>query len=182
MSHYPSADPETKPTVRRLRAEFKDAVLTVAEHRGDLSVTVPRERAIDILRFLRDDAECGYDMLTDLCGVDWPGRELRFDVVYHLYSLGHRHRVRIKIGVPEADPVVETAIPVWKGADWFERECYDLVGILFRGHPDLRRLLTHDDFQGHALRKDYDQRQRWRCTKVSNLDQRAEVPPTTTPS
>jgi NADH/F420H2 dehydrogenase subunit C len=173
---YPTADPETTTTVQRLRARFPDAVLDVADHRGDLAVRVPRERLVEVLCFLRDDAETSFDMLLDICGVDWLGREPRFDVVYHLRSLARNHRVRVKAAVPEDDPVVDSLTPRWTGADWFERECYDLFGILFRGHPFLRRILTHDEFQGHALRKDYDQRQRWRCTRVSDLESTVAVP------
>lgn len=179
MSFYPDADPETKPTVQRLRAQFGEALQDVTEHRGDLAVRIPRDGAVEILRFLREDGETNYDMLMDLCGVDWLGREPRFDVVYHLYSIQNKHRVRVHVGVPEDDPVIDSVVGVWKGADWFERECYDLLGVLFRGHPFLRRILTHDEFQGHPLRKDYDQRQRWRCTRVSDLEGTVVVPEAT---
>ena len=176
MPLYPNADPETKPTVARLRATFMDRVGEAAEHRGDLMVRVDREVVADVLRFLRDDPATRYDRFLDLCGVDWLGREPRFDVVYHLHSLPLGHRVRLKCSVPEDDPVVESAVSVYRGADWFERECYDLLGIRFRGHPHLRRILCHDEFQGHALRKDYDVLQRWRCTRVSDLEAVVEVP------
>jgi NADH-quinone oxidoreductase subunit C len=182
VSFYPNADPESKITVKRLRASFPDLVTEVTEHRGDLAVRVGRERALDLLTFLRDDSATRFDQLVDLCGVDWLGREPRFDLVYHLHSLSLKHRVRIKVAIPEEDPVADSAMPVWKGAYWFERECYDLVGILFRGHPYLRRLLTHDEFVGHPLRKDYDQRQRWRCTRVSELETTVAVPPAAPPA
>jgi NADH/F420H2 dehydrogenase subunit C len=94
--------------------------------------------------------------------IEWPGHEApklerkeRFDIVYHLYSFPKKHRVRLKVRVPEEDPVVDSVTPVWKAANWFEREAYDLFGITFKGHPDLRRILCHQDFKGHALRKDY---------------------------
>ena len=178
MSYYPDGDADKKPIVERLRARFPELALSVSDHRGDLCVRVARETLLEVLRFLRHDPENDFDFLIDLCGVDWLGRDPRFDVVYHLYSLSRKHRLRVTAGVPEEDPVLDSATAIWKGANWFERECYDLVGILFRGHPNLRRLLTHDDFRGHPLRKDYDQRQRWRCSTVSDLESfRAEVPP-----
>jgi NADH/F420H2 dehydrogenase subunit C len=176
VSVHPSADPESKVTTVRLRQALPHAVLATAEHRGDLSIRVERAAIRDVLAALRDDPETRYDMLTDLAGVDWLGQEPRFEVVYHLYSISKKHRARIRIGVPEDDPVVDSVVSVYRGADWFERECYDLLGILFRGHPFLRRILTHDEFQGHALRKDYDQLQRWRCTRVSDLESTVEVP------
>jgi NADH/F420H2 dehydrogenase subunit C len=177
MSFHPTGDTETNKTVQRLRARFPGLIEEVSDHRGDLAVRLPRASVVEALTFLRDDPDTVYDLLIDLCGVDWLPREPRFDVVYHLYSLGKKHRVRVKVGVPEEDPVVDSVTGVWRGAGWFERECYDMFGILFRGHPDLRRILTHDEFQGHALRKDYDQRLRWRCTRVSDLETTVEVPP-----
>lgn len=176
MSFYPSGDPETKATLRRLRARFPDLVSDASDARGDLQARIPASHVVEVLGFLRDDPETRYSMLMDLCGVDWLGREPRFDVVYHLYSLETKQRIRIKAGVTEDEPIIDSVTSVWMGADWFERECYDLFGILFRGHPFLRRILTHDEFQGHALRKDYDQRQRWRCTRVSDLDSVVAVP------
>lgn len=176
MSYYPDGDPESTPTVIRLRAEFPDRVLSVDEHRGDLSVRISRPDHLAVLRFLRDDPDTDYNFLMDVVGVDWLGRDPRFDLVYILYSLAAKHRVRVHVGVPEEHPVIDSATAVWKSAEWFEREAYDLLGIQFRSHPFLRRLLTHDDFQGHALRKDYDQRQRWRCTRVSDLEGTVEVP------
>ena len=176
MSHYPAGNLEEKPIVKRLRAQFPEAIEKLTDHRGDLAVWLPRDPIVDIARFLRDDPACDFNFLIDIAGADWLGREPRFDVVYHLYSLGHNHRLRLHVGVPEDDPTIDSVIGVWRGADWFERECYDLLGVLFRGHPFLRRILTHDDFQGHALRKDYDQRQRWRCTAVSDLESTVDVP------
>ena len=113
-----------------------------------------------MLRFCRDDAALRFDMLMDLTAVDYltyPGREEppRFEVVYHLYSVPHNHRVRIKAGVEEDDPVVPTAVPLWPIANWFEREVWDMFGLRFAEHPDLRRLLLYEQFEGHPLRKDY---------------------------
>ena len=108
----------------------------------------------------QDDAELRFDMLSDLTAVDYlkfPGREdgPRFEVVYHLYSLPHNHRVRLKVRLDEDDPVVTSAVSVWPIADWLEREVWDMFGVRFAGHPDLRRLLMYEEFVGHPLRKDY---------------------------
>lgn len=110
---------------------------------------------------LRDSPETQFDLLLDLCGVDYPDREERFEAVYHLYSIPRGERLRLKVGVSEDDPTLPSLIPVWKAADWFEREAFDMFGLQFEGHPNLRRLLTHEAFQGHALRKDYDAARRW---------------------
>jgi NADH-quinone oxidoreductase subunit C len=139
----------------RLRARFGAAVPETHAHRGDHTALVDREAIVDVLRFCRDDAELRFDMLSDLTAVDFlkfPGREdgPRFEVVYHLYSLPHNHRVRL-----EDDPVVPTAVPVWPIANWLEREVWDMFGIRFDGHPDPRRLLMYEQFVGHPLRKDY---------------------------
>ena len=121
---------------------------------GELTLTVGRERIIDILRALRDAPECRFEVLLDICGVDWPERPDRFDVVYHLLSPRLNQRVRVKAATDE-QAAVPSAIPVVPAANWYEREAYDMYGILFSGHPDLRRLLTAYGFQGFPLRKDF---------------------------
>ena len=126
---------------------------------------VRREDLAEVARQLRDGEETRFDLLLDLCGVDYPEREDRFEAVYHLYSLTRRERLRLKVPVPESDPVLPSLVDVWKAADWFEREAWDLFGLRFEGHPNLRRILTHDAFQGHALRKDYDPARRWILTE-----------------
>ena len=120
----------------------------------ELTLVVAREAIIDVLKLLRDDARGRFEVLIDICGVDWPARAERFDVVYHLLSPRLNQRIRVKLSTDEATPVA-SAIPVFPAADWFEREAYDMYGILFSGHPDLRRLLTDYGFQGHPLRKDF---------------------------
>lgn len=121
---------------------------------GELTVTVARDKLVPTLKLLRDDGRCQFEVLIDICGVDWPARENRFDVVYHLLSPRLNQRIRLKTETNETDPV-PSAIEVYPAADWFEREAYDMYGILFAGHPDLRRLLTDYGFQGHPLRKDF---------------------------
>ena len=130
---------------------------------------VAREHLLELCRDLRDNPKTRFDMLLDLCGVDFPDRSDedggRFEAVYHLYSMPRGERLRLKVPLTEADPVLPSLISVWKAADWFEREAWDLFGFKFTGHPNLRRILTHDGFQGHALRKDYDAAKRWILTE-----------------
>ncbi len=144
----------------RLSERFGAAVVAAHAEHGDDTVVVALAALPEVLRFCRDDAALGFDMLMDLTAVDYltyPGREdaARFEVVYHLYSVPHNHRLRIKAGVDEDDPVVPTAVPVWPIANWLEREVWDMYGIRFAEHPDLRRLLLYEQFEGHPLRKDY---------------------------
>ncbi|PDS65319.1 NADH-quinone oxidoreductase subunit C [Rhizobium anhuiense] len=121
---------------------------------GELTLTTTGENLVALLTFLRDDAKCGFVNLIDICGVDWPQRELRFDVVYHLLSPKKNLRIRVKVATDEDTPV-PSACAVYPGADWFERETWDMYGVLFTGHPDLRRILTDYGFEGHPLRKDF---------------------------
>jgi NADH-quinone oxidoreductase subunit C len=144
----------------RILTRFGGAVTETHAHRGDHTGVVERAAIAEVLRFCRDDAELAFDMLSDLTAVDYlkyPGREdgPRFEVVYHLYSVPRNHRVRLKVRVDEDDPVVPSAVAVWPIADWLEREVWDMFGIRFDGHPDLRRLLMYEEFVGHPLRKDY---------------------------
>src|SRR5579872_298931 len=121
---------------------------------GELTVTARASDIVSVLRFLRDDARCLFWCLIDITAVDWPSRERRFDVVYHLLSPKHNARIRIKIETDEATSVA-SSIAVFPSADWYEREIYDLYGVVFTGHPDMRRILTDYGFEGHPLRKDF---------------------------
>ena len=121
---------------------------------GELTITVAAEHILQVLRFLRDDPSLQFVCFIDICGVDWPGRERRFDVVYHLLSPRRNARIRIKVETDEATPV-PSAMEVFPAANWFEREAYDFYGILFTGHSDLRRILTDYGFRGYPLRKDF---------------------------
>ncbi|MFC7400373.1 NADH-quinone oxidoreductase subunit C [Chelatococcus sp. GCM10030263] len=120
----------------------------------ELTITVPAAEVVHALTFLRDDPACRFVCLIDICGVDYPGRPERFDVVYHLLSPSHNRRIRVKVQAGETTRV-PSAVAVFPAADWFEREAYDLYGIIFSGHPDLRRILTDYGFEGHPLRKDF---------------------------
>ena len=148
------------PALRKLLAAFPDAVRGTHAHLGDATVVVDPERVDDVLRSLRDDPELAFEMLTDLCCVDFLGEEPRFEVVYHLYSVAKNHRVRVKARVSEASPELPSAVALWASANWMEREVWDLYGVRFRGHPDLRRILLYDEFDGHPLRKDYPKERR----------------------
>jgi NADH-quinone oxidoreductase subunit C len=121
---------------------------------GELTVTAQAGKIIEIMRFLHDDARCQFLCIIDVTAVDWPARERRFDVVYHLLSPKLNQRIRVKVETDETTPV-PSIITVFPGADWFERETYDLYGVLFTGHPDMRRILTDYGFSGHPLRKDF---------------------------
>ena len=137
-----------------LAASLGPAVLDRQIAYGELTLLVPGEEIVRVLTFLRDDPGCLFVSLMDLCGADYPGREKRFDVVYHLLSYRHNRRIRIKVEADEVTPV-PSVIDVFPTANWFEREAYDLYGVLFSGHPDLRRILTDYGFEGHPLRKDF---------------------------
>jgi NADH-quinone oxidoreductase subunit C len=136
------------------KAGLGDAVTASHTSHGELTVDVEREKIVEVLTFLRDDGKCLFEVLIDICGVDWPSREQRFDVVYHLLSPRLNQRIRVKLKTDEATPVPST-VGVHSAANWFEREAYDMYGILFAGHPDLRRLLTDYGFQGYPMRKDF---------------------------
>ena len=123
---------------------------------GELTVEAEAAEIIKVLTFLRDDGPCGFVCFIDICGVDYPQREKRFDVVYHLLAPYKNRRIRVKVQADE-DTAVPSVIPVFPSANWYERETFDLYGVLFSGHPDLRRILTDYGFAGHPLRKVYDQ-------------------------
>jgi NADH-quinone oxidoreductase subunit C len=139
--------------VIKLKEKFASSVLDAKEFRGEVTVTVKKEDIVAICRFLRD--ELRYNLLTDVTAVDYLGQEPRFMVVYNLYSIPNKDRLRVKAAVAEGDCTIDTVTALWDSADWVERETFDLFGITFTGHPDLRRILMTDDWVGHPLRKDY---------------------------
>ncbi|MGN6468682.1 MAG: NADH-quinone oxidoreductase subunit C [Rhizobiaceae bacterium] len=138
----------------RLKEKLGDRIASSVLAYGELTVTVPKNDIIEVLTFLRDDPECRFISFIDISGADYPEREERFDVVYHLLSPKKNMRVRVKVHADEETPI-PSATAVYPGAAWFEREVYDLYGVLFTGHPDLRRILTDYGFEGHPLRKDF---------------------------
>jgi NADH-quinone oxidoreductase subunit C len=147
--------------IEKLKERFGTDVVAAESAHGDETITIPRERAVAIMTALRDDPEFAFDVLVDATAVDWLERAPRFDVVYHLNSLTRNHRLRVKTQAGAGDDAwVPSMVPIWKAADWLERECYDMFGIQFRGHSDLRRILLYDSFEGHPLRKDYPYQRR----------------------
>jgi len=146
---------EQHEVVRRLRAWDPQAVAEVREFRGEVTVVVPREHLRRAAEFLCGEPELGFTHLSDLSSIDRYPVEPRFEVNYHLMSISRKERLRLKVRVGGSDPVVETVTPVWPGANWPEREVFDLFGIRFEGHPDLRRIVLPVDWEGYPLRKDY---------------------------
>jgi NADH-quinone oxidoreductase subunit C len=134
----------------QLGAKIQESVISY----GELTVLVEGDDIVSVLQFLRDDAECQFIAFIDVSGADYPGRAKRFDVVYHLLSPVKNLRIRVKVHADEETPI-PSSTGIYPGADWFEREAYDLYGILFSGHPELRRILTDYGFEGHPLRKDF---------------------------
>ena len=147
--------PEVHPVASCLHETFPGAVLEVTTFRDEVTITVEREVIVGICRFLKEHPDLRYDFLADLCGVDWlERREPRFEVVYNLYSIPRADRIRVKVRVPDGTEV-PSVTGVWPTANWHEREVFDMFGIRFAGHPDLRRILMPEDWEGYPLRKDY---------------------------
>ena len=146
----------------RLKRKFGAAIVETHNHQGNETATVELGRLVDIAEFLRDDRELAFNMPIDATAVDWfQRRPVRFEVIWHLYSVSRKHRVRIKVLVGEENPVVPALTLVWPGMDWHEREVWDMYGIRFTGHHNLKRVLMYEEFVGFPLRKDYpvDKRQ-----------------------
>jgi NADH-quinone oxidoreductase subunit C len=162
--------------VELARMRFPQAVLSASAFRGDETIVVRREDYLEVVRFLKDSPGTAMDFLVDLTCVDWPGREPRFDVVVHLRSHAHGHRVRVKVGVPEGDCACPSLAGVYRAANWFEREAFDMYGVRFAGHPDLRRILLYEEFEGHPLRKDYPKEKRQPLVPARD-DAPAQPPP-----
>jgi NADH-quinone oxidoreductase subunit C len=139
---------------RRLRDRFGDRVGDLDEGGRDPFLTVRADAIRDVCRYLKDDHALAFDALSNLSGVDYPTRDV-IQVVYHLYSYRHRHAVTLKVDADRGAPVVQSVSGVWRTANWLEREAFDLLGVEFEGHPDLRRLLMPEDWPGHPLRKDF---------------------------
>ena len=137
-----------------LQSGVPGAVDAVSYWVGDWTVIVPADRLLEVARFLRDDSATAFDYCSDVTATDWPPRAQRFDLIYCLYSTLLRHRIRIKVLAAECDPV-PSVTELWPAANWLEREVYDQFGVNIVGHPDLRRILMPDDWQGHPQRKDY---------------------------
>jgi len=138
-----------------LRERFGDKIVESHAELGDETIVIRRDDQLEIFRHLREDPAMAFDFLVDEIGVDYLGRTPRFDLVCQLLSVKHRHRLRVKVPIEEGDCWAHSLSSIWKSANWLEREAWDLVGIRFEGHPDLRRILMYPSFEGHPLRKDY---------------------------
>ena len=139
-----------------IKSKYGDLVLDSHNFRGDQTVTVRKDCGNDFFKFLRDEPELAFNFLMDITAVDYLSKKTeRFEVVYHFYSLKHNDRLRIKIPIPMKDCIADTITPLWKTANWYEREIWDMYGIKFRNHPDLKRILLYEEFNGHPLRKDF---------------------------
>lgn len=146
----------SKAVTAALKEKFPDAVQDVYEGvGGDDCAFVTKDAVAEVCRFLKEDPAMAFNMAPYVTAVDYLGQEPRFEVVYNLVSTRLHHRVRLRVKVPESDLSVPTVTHLWRGADWFERYCFDMYGIRFPGHPDMRRLFMYDEFVGHPLRKDY---------------------------
>jgi NADH-quinone oxidoreductase subunit C len=141
-----------------VKRKFGAAVLSTHADFGDQTVTVAGGSLLEVMRWLKEEPGMAFNFMMDLTAVDYLGkrpRGQRFEVVYHLYSLKHRHRIRVKAPVSQDDPSIDSLVSVWIGCDWFEREAWDMYGIVFKGHPNLKRILLYEEFVGHPLRKEY---------------------------
>jgi|TARA_B100000795_G_C22658370_1_gene383082 NADH-quinone oxidoreductase subunit C len=149
--------PETGELTTLLKQEFPDDVTDFHAHRDDETVVIKRDALEAVCRFLRDDTRCSFEIMMDLTAVDRleMNETPRFEMVYHFKSLTHARRLRLKVRLTEDDCKIASIHHLWKAVDWYERECFDMFGIVFEGHPDLRRILMYDEFEGHPLRKDY---------------------------
>ncbi len=154
MSEVETIVDPTDAMIEAISSELAGSIDQISREFGELTLTVKRDAIISVLRFLHDDSRTQFISMIDICGVDYPGDAERFEVVYHLLSPKLNQRIRIKLRT-DAETPVKSATSVYPGADWFEREAYDMYGILFTGHPDLRRILTDYGFDGHPMRKDF---------------------------
>jgi len=147
---------DPKEIAEKIKERFPEQVVEVTDFRDQVSVIVKRDSIFGICRYLHDEPLLIFDHLQDLCGADYHGKkEPRFEVVYNLYSIRLHNRIRMRAQVPESDSRIHSVTSIWAGANWHERECFDMFGIVFQGHPDHRRILMPEDWEGHPLRKDY---------------------------
>jgi len=146
--------PVDSPALKALQEKFPQTILEVSFHAGETTVLLRKESLLEVCRFLKEESALKMDFLSNLCGVDFPDREQRFEVVYHLFSVSRHMRINLKVRAAEGEKV-PSVTGVWRTANWHEREAFDLLGIPFEGHPDLRRILLADGWQGHPLRKEY---------------------------
>jgi NADH-quinone oxidoreductase subunit C len=155
VTEIPTPDLEHDPVVARIRAWRSQSISELQSFRGELTAVVPREHLRPLAEFLAGELDLAFTFLSDITGVDRFPIEPRFELNYHLLSITRREVLRLRVLIPGESPVIESVVPVWPTADWHEREIFDLFGVHFEGHPNLRRLLMPDNWEGHPLRKDY---------------------------
>jgi len=146
---------DESPTLKKIKEHFADVVLSTHSELGQDTVVVAKSHIVQLAEFLKEEPELRFNYLMDLTAVDFWKREPRFEVVYHFFSLEKRIRLRVKVPVDKKEPEVDSLCSIWPGANWYEREVYDMFGVKFRGHPNLTRILMYPEFEGHPLRKDY---------------------------
>ncbi len=159
--------------LKKVKEDLGKMVLAVEIYRGDVTIVVPRDKILDVCQYLKNSEDHLYDLFIDIAAIDYSkyvkAQPERFALIYQLYSLRYKERTRIKVFIPQQDPRIQSINVLWAAANWFEREAFDMMGIRFEGHPDLRRILCHDDFVGHALRKDYPIQKRQKLKKVADM-------------
>jgi NADH-quinone oxidoreductase subunit C len=149
------SDETSEAVLQLLKEKYPDAVLETMVPQGDATAIIDRKALKEVVDFLKHDSRLKFDMLMDITAVDYLGQTPRFAVIYHFLSMAFARRLRLKVLVDESDPLVDSLTPWWGAANWLEREVWDMFGIRFEGHPDLKRILMYEEFQGHPLRKDY---------------------------
>jgi NADH-quinone oxidoreductase subunit C len=156
LKSYAAYSAKSAPLLELLKSKFGGQLIDPRLDLGDAVVGIDRSLLLDFLKNLKEDPDLRFNMIIDITAVDWMDTKPdRFEVVYHLMSLPHLYRLRIKVAVPESDPSVDSCVSLWSGANFMERETWDMFGVVFKGNSDLRRLLMYDEFKGHPLRKDY---------------------------
>ncbi|AFN73402.1 NADH dehydrogenase subunit C [Melioribacter roseus P3M-2] len=146
---------DQKNITEKIKAKFEESVFEITEFRGDVSITVDPNKIVEIAGFLKNDEDLQFVMCKDVTAIDWATRKNRFTVVYHVYSFKNNFNLRIKANISEEPPAIDSVTPVWRSANWYERETYDMYGINFRNHPDLRRMYMPEGFEYHPLRKEF---------------------------
>ncbi|MBS3946038.1 MAG: NADH-quinone oxidoreductase subunit C [Melioribacter sp.] len=141
--------------VEKLKKNFGDTVQDVTDFRNELSITIASNKIVDVAKFLKEDPELEFVMCKDVTAIDWATRKNRFTVVYHVYSFKNNYFLRLKSNIVEETPVIDSVTSIWPSANWYERETFDMYGIVFNNHPDLRRMYMPEGFQYHPLRKDF---------------------------
>jgi len=141
--------------INSVKEKFGEAVVEISDFRNDLSITIAKDRLIDVAKFLKENPELQFVMCKDVTAIDWATRKNRFTTVYHIYSFKLNFTLRLKVNIEENPPAVESVVSIWPSAEWYERETFDMYGIEFLNHPDLRRMYMPESFEYHPLRKDF---------------------------